>query len=67
MKQMVHTVTWKLRSCPRCGGDIYIDRDWHVWYEQCLQCGYLNDMPDEVKVHQQSGDNEKNEWISLQS
>jgi hypothetical protein len=31
---------WKLRSCPRCGGDVFIDRDLYGWYEKCLQCGY---------------------------
>ena len=64
---MVSTVMWKLRSCPRCGGDIYIDEDWQVRYEQCLQCGYLNDMPGEVKVCRQSDDKEKNEGIGRPS
>ncbi len=29
---------WRLRACPRCQGDIYIDRDIDGWFEQCLQC-----------------------------
>ena len=29
---------WKLKGCPRCRGDIYIDNEG----ENCLQCGYLN-------------------------
>ena len=33
-------VRWKVRSCPRCGGDVFIDRDLDGWYEQCLQCSY---------------------------
>ncbi len=33
-------VRWKLKSCPRCGGDFFIDRDLDGWYEQCLQCSY---------------------------
>jgi hypothetical protein len=32
------------RCCPRCGGKILIDRDYHGWYEQCLQCSYLRDL-----------------------
>jgi len=32
-------VIWKLKSCPRCGGDTFVDRDMEGWYEQCLQCG----------------------------
>ena len=31
---------WKSKACPRCGGDMFIDRDLDSWYEQCLQCSY---------------------------
>ena len=31
----------ELKSCPRCKGDIRIDRDTYGWYEECIQCGYL--------------------------
>lgn len=31
---------WKIKSCPRCGGDMFLDRDLDSWYEQCLQCSY---------------------------
>jgi hypothetical protein len=30
--------------CPRCGGKILIDTDFHGWYEQCLQCAYTHDL-----------------------
>ena len=33
----------RLKGCPRCKGDILIDRDHLSWYEQCIQCGYLRD------------------------
>jgi hypothetical protein len=33
-------VRWRLKSCPRCGGDLLIDRDLDNWYEQCLQCSF---------------------------
>ena len=35
----------KLKCCPRCSGDISFDRDSFGWYEQCIQCGYLRDLP----------------------
>jgi len=35
---------WRFRSCPRCKGDIFIDRDYLGWYEHCLQCGYQHDL-----------------------
>ena len=31
---------WKAKGCPRCGGDMFMDRDMDSWYQQCLQCSY---------------------------
>ncbi len=32
---------WRLRSCPRCGGDLFVENDVdRRWLEQCLQCAY---------------------------
>jgi Zn ribbon nucleic-acid-binding protein len=34
-------MTWKLKGCPRCGGDIQLYEDMNNdWIETCLQCGY---------------------------
>jgi len=60
-------VTWKLKSCPRCRGDISIDRELDGWYEQCLQCGYLHGIPSAVEVYRRSGDKEKKELSRLHS
>lgn len=32
------------RRCPKCGGNLYMDQDYHGWYEQCLQCSYMKDL-----------------------
>jgi hypothetical protein len=32
------------RTCPKCGGNIIIDRDYHGWYEECLQCSFMRDL-----------------------
>jgi hypothetical protein len=32
---------WKLKDCPRCGGDIFMDIDEAGWLGHCLQCGYM--------------------------
>ena len=32
------------RRCPKCGGNLYMDKDYHGWYEQCLQCAYMRDL-----------------------
>lgn len=37
-------VLWKLKKCPRCHGDLFLDKDPDGWYEQCLQCGYRQGM-----------------------
>ncbi len=41
-------VTWQLKACPRCGGDVFIASDVDGWYQECLQCSYRRDLPDEV-------------------
>ena len=35
---------WKLKGCPRCKGDVFVDEDAYGWYEQCIQCGYAHDL-----------------------
>jgi len=37
---VINMVTWKIKSCPRCGGDTFIESDMDGWYEQCLQCSH---------------------------
>jgi len=32
-----------IKDCPRCKGDMFVDRDRYGWHKQCLQCGYLVD------------------------
>lgn len=31
---------WKLKACPRCKGDLFIEIVDKSWAEYCLQCGY---------------------------
>ncbi len=35
---------WRLKGCPRCKGDMLIDREYCTWYEWCLQCGHRRDL-----------------------
>ena len=30
--------------CPKCGGNLYLDKDYNGWYEECLQCGLVKDL-----------------------
>lgn len=33
---------FKFKACPKCRGDVYLDRDsLGSWYECCLQCGHV--------------------------
>ncbi len=43
-------IGWKLKACPRCGGDIFPDWERHVSYEHCLQCGYSRILQSIVEV-----------------
>jgi len=47
---------WRLKGCPRCRGDMVLDRDEWGSYEQCIQCGYLLDVPNAVKATPSSGE-----------
>ena len=44
---------WRLKSCPRCGGDLYLDSDQYGWYEHCLLCGYMGKLRSMVEVKKQ--------------
>lgn len=50
---------WKLKSCPRCNGDTFIEREIDGWIERCLLCGYSRDLPNTeiaaVKKQQSAG------------
>jgi len=41
---------WRLKACPRCSGDTYIDKDIDGWYEQCLMCAYRRELQELKKV-----------------
>jgi len=41
---------WRLKACPRCGGDTYIDSDIDGWYEQCLMCAYRRELKELRKI-----------------
>jgi hypothetical protein len=43
---------WELKKCPRCGGDMFIDRDIYGWYEKCLQCSYCCELRSLDEIHQ---------------
>jgi len=54
-------VKLKLKSCPKCNGDVMVDRDEHGWYEHCMQCGHMRDIESLIKSHEQHCEREKPE------
>ncbi len=32
------------KGCPRCKGDMHLNRDMYGQYKECLQCGYMLDV-----------------------
>lgn len=34
----------KLKSCPRCRGDLHFSSDMYGDFVECLQCGYMKDL-----------------------
>jgi hypothetical protein len=35
---------WKLKGCPRCGGDLFLESDEYDWFETCLQCSFRQEL-----------------------
>ncbi len=50
---------WKLNACPRCQGDLFVDRDSDGWFEQCLQCGYRREMRPIAEIKRQSAETKR--------
>jgi len=53
MRRVISKKMWRFKSCPKCNGDVDIERDQWGWFEQCLQCGYLHDLENIVEVKKQ--------------
>jgi len=60
-------VRLRLKSCPKCKGDVMVDRDEHGWYDYCLQCGHRRDMESLAEAHEQHREREKPEPGSTSS
>ena len=46
-------VMWKLKNCPRCKDDMFINKDMDGWYEQCLQCSCRYELKELAKFKEQ--------------
>ena len=43
----------KFKLCPKCRGDLYLAEDIFGKYVNCLQCGFLKDLPEEEPEQQE--------------
>lgn len=48
------------KACPKCRGDMYVDRDAYGSFRKCIQCGLI----DEVEVRQPGVDRSKPQKIA---
>lgn len=51
------------KCCPKCSGDVLLERDSYGWYEQCIQCGYLRDLQSMVDIEKSSTKVSKNDAV----
>ena len=38
------TTMFYFKACPKCGGDMYLERDAYGSFQKCLQCGRMIDL-----------------------
>ena len=45
------------KACPRCRGDMHVNRDFYGDYRECLQCGLMEDIisPERAKLLEEVG------------
>ena len=43
-------VRYWFKECPRCGGDLHEESDIYGRYVSCVQCGYIVNQAEEVRL-----------------
>ena len=45
------------RACPRCKGNMILERDWYGAYSTCIACGYVYEVMSSppIDIHQEDG------------
>lgn len=41
---------WKIKECPKCRGDMFVDIDEDGMFNHCLQCGYVGNIESSCPV-----------------
>jgi len=42
--KVIDMAMWTFGACPRCHGDMFLEREHDEWYLQCLQCSYQHEL-----------------------
>ena len=58
---------WFFKACPKCCGDMYVDRDAYGTFVECLQCGLLRDVKGSVASISYGSPREVGELLTGQS
>ena len=40
----------RFKACPKCAGDLYVNKDVQGNFLNCLQCGYLKDIKEAAET-----------------
>ena len=56
---------WRFKGCPKCRGDVYLDKDGNGWFEECLQCGHVQYMEPLSFVDKQSYGRRNGEAVAV--
>lgn len=45
------------KACPKCRGDMHVNRDFYGDYRECLQCGLMEDIvsPERARLLEEAG------------
>ena len=54
------------RACPKCQGDMYLDRDIYGPFVECLQCGLIRDLKVNERFGGYSSEREAGEPLATQ-
>ena len=49
------TTMFYFKACPKCGGDMYLERDAYGSFQKCLQCGRMIDLELTSVSYRQAG------------
>jgi hypothetical protein len=52
----------RLRVCPRCGGNLMMDRDFDGYYKRCIQCSFEVELASPAKRPSQTVRLAPNNW-----